>query len=146
MDTLGELFPGTIHKKGEKDTKAQKRKISNLFNLEVLSSFLGDNQQAMGEVLQTFISETTGNMEQLTLAMKNSDYGEINQIAHRMLPMCRQLKAKDIVPILENLETMKVNGKSTKELSIQQSDLKNKVIVLLLAIKDYLATSPTYSD
>ncbi len=146
MDTLGELFPGTIHKKTEKDPKIQKREISNLFNLDVLSSFLGDNKQAMGEVLQTFITETTENMEQLTQAMKNSDYAEINQIAHRMLPMCRQLKANDIVPILEKLETLKTNERNAKELMAEQRGLNNKVIILLLAIKDYLIKDPTYSD
>ncbi|MCG2460223.1 response regulator [Flavobacteriaceae bacterium F89] len=146
IDTLGELFPSTIHKKEEKRLKTKHRKISNLFDLDVLSSFLGDNQQAMGEVLQTFISETQGNMEQMTQALKNSDYAEINKIAHRMLPMFRQLKAKDIVPILENLETLKANEEKSKDLSVQQNDLKNKVIILLLAIEDYLATSPTYSD
>lgn len=146
MDTLGELFPGTIPKKTEKDPKIQKREISNLFNLDVLSSFLGDNKQAMGEVLQTFITETTENMEQLTQAMKNSDYAEINQIAHRMLPMCRQLKANDIVPILEKLETLKTNERNAKELMAEQRGLNNKVIILLLAIKDYLIKDPTYSD
>jgi HPt (histidine-containing phosphotransfer) domain-containing protein len=100
----------------------------------------------MGEVLQTFITETTENMEQLTQAMKNSDYAEINQIAHRMLPMCRQLKANDIVPILEKLETLKTNERNAKELMAEQRGLNNKVIILLLAIKDYLIKDPTYSD
>jgi signal transduction histidine kinase/FixJ family two-component response regulator len=146
MDTLGQLFPGTIHKKEKQNSEIQKKEISNLFDLEVLSSFLGDNRRAMEEVLQTFISETSENMRQLTQAMKNSDYPEINQITHRMLPMCRQLKAKDIVPILENLETIGANESNSKELSAKQRDLKNKVTILLLALKDYLAKGPVYSD
>ncbi len=70
MDTLGGLFPGTIHNKEVENLDPGKQKISNLFDLEVLSSFLGDNQLAMGEVLQTFISETTENMKQLTQALE----------------------------------------------------------------------------
>ena len=78
-----------------------------MYDLSLISSFLGENDAAIEEVLDTFIASTYANMDQLKAAVENSNYGEINHLSHKMLPMFRQLKVTTVVPDLEILETAK---------------------------------------
>ncbi|MCM4166799.1 Sensor histidine kinase RcsC [Arenibacter antarcticus] len=142
---LGGLFPARIPKVQEMNSEGKICSDSNLFSLEVISSFLGDDRGGIAEVLQTFISDTGTSLEKLKNAMETSENGEINTIAHRMLPMFRQLKTKEIIPLLEQLETLKPQELNTKELRLTYSSLKNKTTVVILAIKAYLAKDPNYS-
>jgi hypothetical protein len=114
--------------------------------LGVISSFLGDDEEGIAEVLQTFITDTKNNLEKLKVAVDVSDIKKVNVVAHRMLPMFRQLKSTEIVPILEHLEILDIGHMEAKALKLAYRDLQNKSTVLILAIKSYLATSPNYSD
>jgi HPt (histidine-containing phosphotransfer) domain-containing protein len=134
---------------GEVEAEKKPQSGSHLFSLEVISSFLGDNHEAMSEVLHTFMTDTSRNMDLLQKALTAPDGTQINAIAHRMLPMFRQLRANDIVPILEQLEVLPESAMDPKQLKVAYGDLKNRITVLLLAIKAYLmqpVTDLNHSD
>jgi signal transduction histidine kinase/DNA-binding response OmpR family regulator len=80
---------------------------SDIYNLDIIHSFLGTNEDAIYEVLQTFLRDTKTNMKLLDEGVKIEDYEHINQVAHRMLPMFRQLKVNNCIPILETMELVK---------------------------------------
>ena len=101
LEVLSNLFPQAVRKKAENTEKPNIASGSNLFHLGVISSFLGDDDEGITEVLQTFITDTKTNMEKLKVAVDDMDIKTVNVVSHRMLPMFRQLNSKEIVPILE---------------------------------------------
>lgn len=143
---LGGLFPSKVTNVEEIDVEEKICSDSNLFSLEVISSFLGEDKGGIAEVLDTFITDTATSLDILRNAMDNAESNEINAISHKMLPMFRQLRAKEIIPVLEQLETLRPQELNAKELQQTYNGLKNKTTVLILAIKAYLAKDPSYSD
>jgi len=146
LKVLTSLFPQAVHEKAESKIKPIIASGSNLFHLDVISSFLGDDEEGIAEVLQTFISDTKNNLEKLKVAVDDSDIKKVNVVSHRMLPMFRQLNSIEIIPILEQLEVLEISQLESKTLKQAYRDLHNKSTALILAIKSYLATSPNYSD
>ncbi|MCK0146314.1 ATP-binding protein [Arenibacter sp. F26102] len=146
LKVLSNLFPHTVSEKPKSNIKANITSGSNLFNLGVISSFLGDDEEGIAEVLRTFLTDTTTNMEKLKVAVNDLDIKKINLVSHRMLPMFRQLNSTEIIPLLEELEILEVGQMEPKILKQTYRNLHNKTTVLILAIKSYLATSPNYND
>ena len=141
------IFQKVVEKAPEKNViKKDKEIISHLYNLEIINSFLGDNVDATNEVLQTFLSDTESNMELLSNAIAIADYAEINQVAHRMLPMFRQLKVNSTVPTLEKLEVANWKVMNRGQLMDDLVKVRKGVTELVAALKERLVTSPSYSD
>ncbi|MEH6680678.1 MAG: ATP-binding protein [Sediminicola sp.] len=142
VEILAQLFPKVVAKMEGTAPQPKPSSGSQLFSLDVIGTFLGDNSEAMGEVLHTFMGDTERNMELLKVAINSMDHPQINSIAHRMLPMFRQLKAMEIVPLLEGLEILPASAMAIKELNKTYGTLRNHVTVMLLAIRSYLQQSP----
>ena len=116
------------------------------YNLEIIHSFLGKNEDAINDVLQTFLRDTRTNMELLEKTMATPDYDQMNHVAHRMLPMFRQLKATDSVPTLEIMETARENTLEAEHLTELYVKLKEDVGHLIDEIEEReLATNQDYS-
>lgn len=119
---------------------------SDIYNLDIIHSFLGTNEDTIYEVLQTFLRDTKTNMKLLDEGVKIEDYEHINQVAHRMLPMFRQLKVNNCIPILETMELVKKGNLNTNELRNLHQKLEQHTAVLIAALATRLATSPNYID
>lgn len=119
--------------------------VSRHYSLDIIHSFLGTNEDAIDEVLQTFLRDTQTNMQLLEDGVATFDYTQINQVAHRMLPMFRQLKV-DIVPILERLELAKMETTNKGKLADAMQTITTKVTALTQEIENRWTTSPSYSD
>jgi CheY-like chemotaxis protein len=145
LKVLSHLFPQSIQDENESIQPSAQHASSSLFNLEVINSFLGDNKAALYEVLTTFISDVRTNLDHLNEAIEKLNRKGINATAHKMLPMFRQLKANDIVPILEKLEVLNESEMDKQELKRTSQDLKNKTTVLLLAITSYMSKDLNYN-
>lgn len=113
-----------------------------LFCLDTLISFLGDSPTAISEVLQKFLEETQINLGRLQNHKEMSNSKGINDIAHKMLPMFRQLQVHDSLPLLEKLEAM--DKFDPKELRRNLVQLSGQVTALDLAIRAYLSKDPCY--
>ncbi len=145
LNVLSQLFPNRFSLKSEENVPKKHEKAHNLFHLEIISSFLGKNQEAMDEVLQLFITDTETNMQHLKIAMDSSNYKDINNISHKMLPMFRQLGAKQNIPGLELLETVSSDEVGYNELKQYFINLQNNTSKLLSALRSHLAKNPSYS-
>lgn len=143
MTVLNKFFPSHFETDYDENQPKIVEKESKLFNLDIISSFLAENREAMNEVLETFIKDTKNNINQLKIAMDNSDYNSINNIAHRMLPMFRQLKVETCIPELEKLEILR---KENKLEETYYTKLAGASYQLVSALEEYLAKSPSYSD
>ena len=116
---------------------------NRLYSLKTLVSFLGEDKHSINEILQTFMTETRANMELLKTAVAEEDYAKTNMIAHRMLPMFRQLMAGTCIEALEELEVAKVGSVNLKKTF---STLKIGVTNLIMALKQGAIKHPYYID
>ena len=78
--------------------------IGEGYDLSELLVFTQNDYKATHEILHAFIHSAYQATEELHKAAEVSDYKEIGQIAHRILPMFRQLKLNTQIPALELLE------------------------------------------
>ncbi len=146
LEVLHQLFPSHFSIEESKEEKVATEQPSGLYSLEVISSFLGDNKAAMDEVLYTFLKDTEANMEKLSEALAKSDLESINGIAHRMLPMFRQLKVTGAVKDLEQLEVIEKSELETgTSLETFRERLELTTGNLLDSLKERISKSPTYS-
>ncbi|HET8737807.1 MAG TPA: ATP-binding protein [Pricia sp.] len=115
---------------------------SDLYSLDIIHSFLGKNEDAIYEVLQTFLRDTRTNMELLEETVTARDYAQVNHVAHRMLPMFRQLKSKDSVSLLEKMELAKEDTMDHYMLSNSLQQLKTHVSALVSELEHRVSVSP----
>ncbi|SHL82284.1 His Kinase A (phospho-acceptor) domain-containing protein [Flavobacterium chilense] len=104
---------------------------SQLYSLETLKEFLGNDNEALKEVLKSFIENSSENLTFLETAITEKNIIEINTIAHRIAPMFKQIQAREIGEILKALER--------KDLEISDLDdlfkvLKSKSALLFTAL------------
>ena len=105
---------------------------SQMYSLETLKDFLGQDDSALKEVLKSFIENTHDNLNLLKTAVSDINHDEIKSISHRIAPMFRQIQAKEIGEILKTLEKEDLNTLDIKSI---YSDLEQKIIVLFEALK-----------
>ncbi len=74
------------------------------YSLDDLMIFAQGDTESLRAILDTFIESTQQNLVALQTALDQNNKDAIHQIAHRMLPMFKQIKAHDIIPILDKLE------------------------------------------
>jgi hypothetical protein len=72
--------------------------------LDEIILFAGADQKALDTILNAFIDSNKINLKEIVFAQKRNDIERAAQIAHRMLPMFKQLKAGKIIGKLEQLE------------------------------------------
>ncbi|WP_405400614.1 hybrid sensor histidine kinase/response regulator [Maribacter sp. Asnod2-G09] len=106
-----------------------------LYSLNSLKMFLGDDQNAIDEVLLIFKKDTEENALLLRNAMAAFDILQVNKVAHKMLPMFRQLDVKNAIPILEKLEVLNSDDISDQQLKAKNVELQREIKKLLEIIK-----------
>lgn len=129
-----------------RDNTSTKKEVPINYSLEIIHSFLGTNEDAVYDVLQTFLRDTRTNMNLLEEGINTIDYSQINAVGHRMLPMFRQLKVTTAVPILERFELAKPARINIGKLLDSFQLLQRKVVDLTTEIEASLAINPSYSD
>jgi len=103
-----------------------------LYSLETLKDFLGQDESALKEVLKSFIETTIENIEILKTAVKEQNHDEIKSIAHRIAPMFKQIQSNEIGELLKDLEKEDLN---TIDLKTTFSDLEGKIKILFKELK-----------
>lgn len=77
---------------------------SEFFDLSELSKLLDNDQVAMKQIIDTFIDNAEKDLDHLKLAATNNDIDAISNIAHKMLPMFKQLRMNLCIEPLIQLE------------------------------------------
>jgi Signal transduction histidine kinase len=117
---------------------------STLFSITQIAEFL-DGPKAIQEVLQVFLENNRLNLDLLFTSVGNSDYKELRAVAHKMLPMFRQLEVQDSIPILEQLENLDEHEKGEQVYQLL-TELKQLLFDLETEIQDYLIKLPVGTD
>jgi len=146
LAVLAKIAPGHFFTKNDEKTSKMHKNQWYLFDLSMISSFLGENDEAINDVLRTFITETKSNIQQLKLGVENGNYTDINNVSHRMLPMFRQLKVVSVVPDLEILECLNQEEKNASEEIALYYNIEKNSTQLLEALRAHIIKSPSYID
>ncbi|MEE3224817.1 MAG: hypothetical protein VX253_02745, partial [Bacteroidota bacterium] len=81
-----------------------------LYDLKQLKAFTADDDASLKNILIVFAESTAESLSQLK--EHREDPEQLNQVAHKMLPMMRQLEADDVVQPLVILEKPDLENKS----------------------------------
>lgn len=134
--TLKLLGIATAKAPKKEEAVAELQETPILYSLDIIHSFLGKNEDAIYEVLQTFLNDTRTNMQLLEETVTANDYDQVNHVAHRMLPMFRQLKVKESVSILEKMELATIENLDSEKLSHSLRQLKINVKALIAELEE----------
>ena len=102
------------------------------YSLKALKSFISDDESALKEVLLSFMTSTNLNLELLDQAIIALNHQEVKNIAHKMNPMFKQIKAFDISALLDYLE---LKNPDFTEIKTIVPDLKNKIKLLFVLLE-----------
>src|SRR5690606_29686147 len=80
-------------------------------------SFAGEDPEAMDAILIAFIDSTRANLKALEAAFQKGEKEKVSAVAHKMLPMFRQLKVPHLIEKLAILEN--ADGKEKRKVKIQ---------------------------
>lgn len=118
----------------KKEEAPVKKKPSNFnYTLDEILLFAGEDQDALNTILTAFINSTTINLQEIRSAMDQKDSEKAANIAHRMLPMFKQLKTKKIITKLERMEEKEIEDEDVsilfREIEIFLQDLQKEIKV-----------------
>jgi HPt (histidine-containing phosphotransfer) domain-containing protein len=97
-----------------------------------LKSFLSDEDEALKEVLLTFMTSTKESLQFLEQAILEDNFLGIKNSAHKMNPMFKQIKASHISTVLDQLE---LEDHTIQNINIIFTDLKNKIAILFTLLE-----------
>lgn len=95
---------------GKKEPEYQTEKTTSTpeegkkYTLKNILQFTDNDLQALNTIIQSFIKETVEHIDKLEKLQKTKQWEDISKLAHKMLPIFRQLEVKDMVYNLEQLE------------------------------------------
>ena len=75
------------------------------WNLAALTAFAGDDREAAHSILDSFVGQTTANVEALRAALEGGDDAAAKALAHKMLPLLTMLGDNDVAAVLRQAET-----------------------------------------
>lgn len=107
LQKLNEIININFDSTVKQTTEEKNCDTNKPYSLSTLKQYLGDDQNAIDEVLLIFKKDTEENLSQLQTAIDKFDIELLNKTAHRMLPMFRQLEVQHAIPILETFEVLK---------------------------------------
>lgn len=76
----------------------------NEYSLRQFAAFAGGDPENLREILVSFINSGKKNAELFRQYIEDESVIMISELSHKMLPLYRQLEAKDIVDLLSQLE------------------------------------------
>ncbi len=101
---------------------------SDNYDLSEIYEFSGRDEQAMQTIINAFLEGAGKSLNELEEAYRAKDKDKMGKLAHRMLPMLRQMKANEITSVLVKLEERKaVDEKEFRRLQKRLNDLMNSL-------------------
>ena len=108
---------------------------TQIYSVENLKMFTGEDETALKLIITTFIENTTTNAADLQKAVNEENNPQIAFLAHKMLPMLRQLKANNVVKYLADLEQQNELNLSSNEVRKRTQQALKNIEVLLQKLK-----------
>lgn len=135
LQQLQAIFEGNTPVEIKYDTAVES--TEKLYDLSSLNQFTQNDKTALNNIIKVFIKSSTENMEALNTAAQNNDWNTVAQLAHRLIPMLKQMEAYAIVDRLIPLEDKTLDLKAAdrtvylKTLTDQMNNLIEKLNIEL---------------
>ncbi len=120
-------LPNTVINEQEAEETA-----AQLYSLKTLKEFLGQDNDALKDILKAFMASSNENFTALENAIAEENIADIRAIAHRIAPMFKQIEAREIGAILKILEQNDLEIEQVKDI---YQDLKIKRDLLFNALQ-----------
>ncbi len=121
------------------DTEDHKSDTSeSLYNLETLSVFADGDPESLKSIILVFIETAEENLKALNTYAQDPE--RLKEVAHKMLPMMRQLEAGQIIKILEKLENPEGTLLSKKVLKSLITIIDNTTQEMLADLREKFTT------
>lgn len=137
LNLIFSFFKGyNVKNENIKEAPLLRENETSLYNLSQIKLFLGDDEQAIKELLHTFYKDTIKNKKQLKKSVQSKNMKVLNSAAHKMLPMFRQMTIESCVPILTKFELATLENTSWTLIESDFLILNKKLEKLLSAIRE----------
>lgn len=107
-----------------------------LFDLSSLNKFTQNDPESLKIILDTFIESVEENSKNLKEAVIAMNLEEMSEIAHKMIPMLKQMEVYTISDLLEPIEDQALNY-DENQMKIYVENIFEKLHELVTALKDY---------
>ncbi len=104
-ENIAELLDLNYREEEVKEAIDEERLRSDNYDLTDIYEFSGRDEDAMQTIIQAFLEGAQQSMQELKKAYHEKDIDKMGKLAHRMLPMLRQMKANEVIVILMKLES-----------------------------------------
>lgn len=84
------------------------------YNLDMIMVFADNDKDAANQIIGSFISDCKTNFQLLVQHLESHETEQIAKLAHKMLPMFKQLAINDVIPSLLFLEKMPLDTEENK--------------------------------
>ncbi|MDQ7916280.1 ATP-binding protein [Mesonia sp. MT50] len=115
--------------------KEKLAKSSESYDVSELLRFTEGDRDSLKVILNSFIESSQQNLDALRKASAEANLQQIAFIAHRVLPMLRQLKAEKVVVFFEKLEHQQQHNLQAEEVMTMLEKAKKALENLLEEIK-----------
>lgn len=105
------------------------------FTLKNIRLFADNDEDAVQKIIRSFIRDTLQHLKSLQDYTAAGQFENIAKLAHKMLPIFRQLEAKSIIELLHTLEHQKILGVTEQKSRQLVGEACEKIEVLIRAIQ-----------
>lgn len=133
FEVLEKVSGKTLQSPAPQETPEPEDEGTQGYTLKNIKLFTDNDPEATAKIVESFIHDTGQNIELFKDYLKADNFAAIFQLAHKMLPMFRQLEASEIVELLQKLERSEAAGTEIKT-------TVEAVIRLSLELNEKLAT------
>jgi signal transduction histidine kinase/CheY-like chemotaxis protein len=106
------LYAGTITEKPESAPDSHA-----LFSFAGLEQFVGDDPEALKEIINSFIKQAQGELPVIRTSIETKDWPVVSAKVHKLLPMFRQLQINSVVENMQILERY-------RDLEVEDADME----------------------
>lgn len=100
-----------------------------------IAAFTSGDDNSTRMILQSFVASSKQNLAYLKLYHEQGNHPMLSNMAHKMLPLFKNLEVNEVIPILEQMEEKELE---TQEWDSKTAEVIQKVEQLIATIqKDY---------
>ena len=117
------------------ETIAPKTSGNTEYTLKNISVFADHDPEILKQIMQSFRTSTEEHLDLFKQYLQEKQYEEISRLAHKMLPIFRQLEAITLIKLLEKLEHPHKSGLTRENIHTLTNEVVEKAKQLLQLIQ-----------
>jgi signal transduction histidine kinase/DNA-binding response OmpR family regulator len=132
--------PDTAQPEIEEKAQQAKRAIPVSYTLDELRTFVGDDEEALWDIVEVLVADNRRTLVQLESAAADADWNQAGELAHKMKTAFRHLHAHAVLPAIDALEqVLHQPDLPTDPLSATAKQLQHEAALVLVALENELS-------